>query len=562
MDIIGKLLSQELSKKTWYFPAENKELSIAELIDQIKKYATVLTSLGVTKGDRIGLINNNSSELICIIYACWYINAVAVPLRTQTGKFQRFESYVQRCDEVCNFKLLILDDDVSSDGFEEWAVKNSKPAYVVSYLNQINAATNIESVKISCDDLAIIQFSSGSTGQPKGVMVNHGMVMAQLENLAELFTRPIGGTDVECYALWAPVNHDMGMFVGVLTPIYQNTNNILAPPSYFMRNPVRWFKLLAERKVEVAMFTNSVLSKCLPAVEKKLHTAPIDLSRCRFYLGAEKVSPIVIKEAYRVLEPLVGSRNNLYIGYGMAENSLGMTTTLTGEIPLLRVNFLADNRVDILDKSSKLGNELASIGVPYANQRVTVRNRADEVLPELMLGEIHVESHCLSPGYYNNPDKTSEAFCGRRFKTKDLGFWYLGQLYYFSREDDLIILNGQNIIPDDIEFLIEELSFVRASTSVLFATEDADTGLQKICALVEINNNVSVEDAEQRANEILGHVYAEVGIIINKVSFCEKGSVEKTSSGKKRRQIIKQRFVNGQIEIIKRKDEHELHAAV
>lgn len=562
MNIINKLLNYENSKKTWYFPAENTELSIADLVRNIKNYAAILTSLGIKKGDRIGLLINNSSDLIFLIYACWYVNAVVVPMRIQTGRFQCFEDYVQRCDDVCDFKLLVLEDDICSNNFDQWAVRNSKSAYNISYLKQIETPSIIEPADIELGDIAIIQFSSGSTGRPKGVVVTHRMMMAQLKNLEDLFKTPIDGADVECFAVWAPINHDMGMFVGVLSPIYQDANNILAPPTYFMRNPVRWFRMMAERNVEVAMFTNSVLSKSLPVLERKTKSKSLDLSRCRIYLGAEKVSSVVIKEAYRVLEPLFGSRDNLFIGYGMAENSLGVTTTLPCEIPVLRVSVDEDNQVQILDKSSDLGNEFASVGIPYANHHVTVRNSLDEELPELMLGEINVESHCLSPGYYNNPEQTAAVFSNGRFRTRDLGFWHLGQLYYFSRKDDLIIVNGQNIVPDDVEFLVEELDFVRASSTILFSIDDIKTGIPKLNLLVESNANISSDDVKMRSNKIFEYVYVELRVIINKVYLCAKGTIEKTSSGKKRRKVIKQRFVNGQIEIPQGVEVNELQAAV
>lgn len=562
LNIIKKLLDCANLNKTWYFPAENTELSISELINEIQKYAAALKSLGVKKGERVGLVSSNSSDLVCLLYACWYINAVAVPLRTQTGRYQTFEDYIQRCDDVCDFKLLVLEDDIYSSNFEKWAVINRKPTYNITYIKQIEALPLIKSTEIEQDDIAIIQFSSGSTGRPKGVVVTHSMIMAQLQNLDELFRTPNHGADVECYAIWAPINHDMGMFVGVLSPIYQGVNNILAPPTYFMRNPVRWYRMMAERNVEVAMFTNSVLSKSLPALERKLKSIKLDLSRCRIYLGAEKVSSIVIKEAYRVLKPLFGGRDNLFIGYGMAENSLGATTTLSEEIPILRVSVEENNKVIVHENSSDQGNEIASVGVPYSNHTVSIRNDINEVLPELMLGEIHIESHCLSPGYYNDSDKTSAEFNSGRFKTKDLGFWYLGQLYFFSRKDDLIIINGQNIIPDDVELTIESLDFVRASSSLLCSVEDEKTGVETLHLLVESNANISFKEVNERTKKIVEHAFVELGVVVNKVYLCAKGTIEKTSSGKKRRKVIKQRFINKQIDILTWTEENESQTAI
>lgn len=549
-NIIDKLLAHQNLDKVWSFPAEQLEYTLAELTHHIQSFAAKLSSMGVKKGDRIGLVNSNSADLICLLYACWYLGAVVVPMRTQTGKFQQLKDYIVGCDEICSFKLIFMDDQLEVDKLDDWAEACGKTVFRLSQLNELANHEVIEPVKIDAGDLAIIQFSSGSTGKPKGVMVTHGMMMAQLKNLSDLFSYPINGETVECYALWAPLNHDMGMFVGVLTPMYQGTNNILAPPAYFMRNPARWFYMMEDKNVEVAMFTNSVLAKSLSILKIKTKSKPLNLSRCRIYLGAEKVSPIVIKAAYQVLEPVFGKRDNLYIGYGMAENSLGATTTLPGEIPVLRVDIDDRNQVTVLDRDSEDGIELASIGIAYENNEITVRDSEGNILPELVMGEINIASHCLSPGYYQNQEATDKAFIDGRFRTRDLGFWYQGQLYFYSRIDDLIILNGQNIVPDDIELTAEEPGFVRDSSTVLLATDDSKTGMTKLHLLFEGNDNLTAEEIMQRKRKIMEHIYLATGIIINEVLMVVKGTIEKTSSGKKRRKVIRQRLLKGQIEII------------
>ncbi|KAG1682729.1 Putrescine aminotransferase [Nymphon striatum] len=513
--IITRLVRPEISEKIWYFPAENIEIRVANLLEKIKYYAGILQGKGVKKGDCIGLINSNSSDLVCLLYACWYANAVAVPLRTQTGKFQRLEHYIEQCDEICNFKLFIIDDDIQLEESVKDTFTNGKPVFRLTQFKKSKTTPLAKPVSIEPHDNAIIQFSSGSTGQPKGIIVNHSMMMAQLNNIEQQIMGTIGGATAECYALWAPLNHDMGMFVGALSPIHHGSNNVLAPPSYFIRNPIRWFKMMEKRKVEVAMFTNTVLAKCLPILERKTKNERIDLSRCRIYLGAEKVSPKVLKKAYPILEPLFGNRDNLYIGYGMAENGLGVSTTLTGEIPIVRVNIHEDNRVEVLPSDSLSGNEFASVGVPYPYNHVTIRNSLDEVLNELELGEINIQSNSLTPSYLNNPEITKERLSNNRFKSGDLGFWYNGQLYFHSRKDDLIISNGQNIVPDDIELMIEELDFVRASSSVLFSIEDTKTGLQKLYLLAESSANISDEEALYRKNTITSYAFNELGIILN-----------------------------------------------
>lgn len=544
-NIIRRLIRPKIAEKIWYFPAEGSEFSVDELVRKIKKYAGIMQHLKIKKGDCIALINNNSSDLVCLFYACWMINAVAVPLRTQTGKIQRLEDFIERCHQVCGFKLLISDDNLSFNQEEQKILQHS-----LSSFKTINAQALEQPFLLNAEDTAIIQFSSGSTGHPKGVIVNHGMVMAQLKNIEQLVFNSIGTRNAKCYAVWAPLNHDMGIFVGLLSPIYQGTHGILAPSSYFIRNPMRWFEMMSERGVEVAVFTNSVLARCLPILERKIKDNHLDLSQCRIYLGAEKVSETVLKEAYRILEPLFGSRDNLYNCYGMAENGLSATATPTGEISVIHAVLGPDNSLKIEQKSSEKSNAFASVGIPFPDHQILIKNNAGDILPDCVLGEIYIKSDSVSSGYLNNPDKTKEAFVDGFFKTGDLGFWYKEQLYFHSRKDDLIINNGQNIVPDDIESLIETLDFVRVSSSALFSIDDNTIGLQLLVLLVESTSVIDAKEISDRKNRIISFAFSESGILLNNIIFCAKGSIEKTSSGKKRRKVIKQRYIHHQIKII------------
>ena len=549
-DIIKRLVRPEIASKKWFFPAEDLMLEVRELLEKVVENAKSLSDAGVLKGDKVGFVCANSADFVSMLFACWTINAVAVPLKTQAGKFQRLEDYIERCHETCNFKILVCDDDVACQNENFRKIKAPIPVFSLSSFKNSDAESIEQLPSISPDDIAIIQFSSGSTGHPKGVIVTHGMLMAQLNNLEQQAVRPLKGSQVECYACWAPLNHDMGLFMGVLSPIYHGANNILAPPSYYVRNPMRWFQLMQDYTVEVAMFTNSVLAKSLPVIERKSVDNPLDLSHCHLYLGAEKVSANVVKEAYRVLEPFFGNRDNLYVAYGMAENALGVTTTFPGELSILRVSIDENNRVSLIEGDNNHGNEFVSVGFPYSDNIVTIRNDQGEILPELTLGEINISSTSLTPGYINNPEQSDKVLVDGRFKSGDMAFFYEGQLYFHSRKDDLIIMGGQNIVPDDIEHTVEELDFVRASSTALFSTEDEGTGLQKIFLLAESNANITEEDVLRRKSIITKYAFTELGIILNGVFLCAKGSIEKTSSGKKRRKVIKQRFIDRQIQLI------------
>jgi fatty-acyl-CoA synthase len=545
MDIIGYFTRPQIATKSWFFPADDENVTVADLVERSRFYASALKAAGVGVGDAVGLVNRNGSDLVCLLYACWYLNAVAIPLRTSVGKLERFEDYLERCNSVCSFRLLVLDDDI--------AVLHLSSAMAIPTLSvtelQQQPMLPLTPAPLSAADTALIQFSSGSTGNPKGVIVTHGMMLEQLKMLDELFCTSIERGRISCYALWAPLNHDMGLFVGALSPIYHGADNILATPNYFMRNPMRWYRLLEEHGVEVAMETNTSLAKGLMAIERVVKQAPLDLKRCRIYLGAEKVSPVVVRNAYRILGPSFGGKDNLFIGYGMAENGLGVTTTLPGEIPVVRVQVHDNDSVELLPVDAAEGIQLASVGKPYRNTRIRICDDAGNTLPELVLGEIFFQSGSTTPGYINNPQITKASFQDGWFKSGDLGFIYQEELYFYARKDDLIIVNGQNIVPDDVEALVEEIPFQRPASTALFVLDMNDCGLPRLCMLAEAVGSLTENEIKQRKGEISRHAFEGLGVILNEIHFCKKGTIEKTSSGKKRRKVIKQRFIENRIEM-------------
>jgi acyl-CoA synthetase (AMP-forming)/AMP-acid ligase II len=336
----------------------------------------------------------------------------------------------------------------------------------------------------------------------------------------------------------------------VLTPVYTGCGNILAPPGYYMRNPSRWFQLLSDHSVDMTFSTNSVLASTLPMLRRLYKRESVDLSALHLYIGAEKVSPLVVRRCYEVLEPLNLKKQHVHIGYGMAENALGAVCTRTDVITQKRFQFAGHNHLrEVQDRGSNT-IELVALGTPDRLHNITIRDEQDQVLPELMLGEINIESPCVTPGYYNNNVITEEKLAAGRLRTGDLGFYHQGELFFYSRKDDMIVTGGRNIIPDDIESIVEELPFVRPTASCLIGLENEETGTAQINLLVEVKENANADELRDYRNKIQTHVYENLDVMINRIMFCVKGTVEKTSSGKKRRKVVQQRYKEGNIETV------------
>ena len=206
--------------------------------------------------------------------------------------------------------------------------------------------------------------------------------------------------------------------------------------------------------------------------------------------------------------------------------------------------------LDPVDPDTPGAFALVAVGEADLNHDITVRDEQGVILPELVLGEIYIKSPCTSPGYFNNPALSVVAFPEGHFRSGDLGFYYQGELYFYARKDDMIIIGGRNIIPNDIEECVESLAFVRPTTSCLVARENTGSGAQELLLLIEINPNTEPELLKEQAITVQKQVMLNLDVLVQRVIFCAKGTVEKTSSGKKRRKVIRDRLLNNQLEII------------
>jgi fatty-acyl-CoA synthase len=338
-------------------------------------------------------------------------------------------------------------------------------------------------------------------------------------------------------------------------PIFVGSDNILATQEYYMRKPARWFQLLAEHKVELTFTTNAAIAVSLRSIKRLYGQENINLSHLNLYITAEKISATILRKTRERLAPLGLSSGQIHSAYGMAENALGASISRTDKTYILRIAVNDDNKILIVDESYANSLELVSVGPAHINHTFSIRNDLDNILPELYLGEINIESDCLTPGYLNQPEITKEKLADGRFRTGDLGFLHNGLLYFYGRKDDLMIYNGRNIVPEDIEETVENLEFVRHSASAIFAWENTMTGLMGLHLVVEGNASDSPQLNFEKECVIRETVAEKHDVTLTKVYFCSKGSIEKTSSGKKRRKVVKKRLLSGTLDIFKSEEE-------
>ena len=524
----------------WRYPEEKREFRLSEIAALARNFAAGLAQSGVAKGDRVGILLENGSGYMPSLLAIWSLSAVAVPLplRPTSGSFFEIVPYLQSIHRACGLRALIVEDLEAGGPIAEWSRDADVAVLELPRLESApeGPAPEIRSPGFQPWETALIQYSSGSTGNPKGVVVTHGMMLAQLEQLNTEMSANCRGTQVRSSSSWLPFSHDMGLFIGLLNPLYTGADNLLGSPRFYMMKPGRWFSLMAEHKVDLNFSTDSAMQAGLRAMKKP---PAMDLSGLYICMGAEKVHASTLRECYRVLGPSGMTEANFRIGYGMAENTLGATSTKGERIEINRFLIDGEGRVTLSDE----GSEIVSIGRPVSGTRITIAGADGRPLPEMRVGQILVEGPCVMRGYYNNPEATRRALDGARLRTGDLGFFHQGELYFHSRLDDLVIIGGQNIVPDDVEAKVEELDFVKPTCTALVGLE-RDGGTELVL-LVEVEGAASRDEDRIRLEQrrmIQRKAFEACGVLVSNIVFCGPGTVEKTSSGKKRRKAIGARY--------------------
>jgi acyl-CoA synthetase (AMP-forming)/AMP-acid ligase II len=547
-DLLAHVQGREISSSCWRFPEEKLEIPLSAVIAAAEARAAALAGLGVGPGDRVAIMLENCWDYPALLLGLWALGATAVPLRPQAGSHSDGDVFLTRVHQRCHLALLIFADPGEQLALQDWAHRVGSQVVGRGELNALAAAAAPLSSRrpLLGNDIALVQYSSGSTADPKGVIVTHDMVMNQVRQIDAEFRLTRGGQAIGSSGSWLPFHHDMGLFMGILFPLFAGCANLLASPRFYMYRPKRWFALQAEHRVEWNFTTNLAMANSFASLEQ-LAPGSLDLSGFQLYLAAEKVAPAVLRRCREILARFGAASGAVKVGYGMAENTLGATSTKDGSVRTVLVAVDAAGGVRLAQAGEPGAVEVVSIGKPHVGTQVDVVDEQGEELPELRLGELVVRGPCVSPGYYGDTENTAATMRAGRLYTRDIGFHFDDELYFFSRRDDVMVIGGRNIAPEDIESCAEAVDGVAAGSAVLIDVPSAQAGRTDLVLLIEPPRRLSDEGQAARRLAIQTAIYAQSGVLVNRVVFAARNALEKTSSGKKRRTAIRARFLTRQL---------------
>ncbi|MEP7182290.1 MAG: fatty acyl-AMP ligase, partial [Betaproteobacteria bacterium] len=399
------------------------------------------------------------------------------------------------------------------------------------------------------DSLAMIQYTSGSTSQPKGVMLSHANLVENTRAISDAFAIRSKTTGV----FWLPPYHDMGLIGGVLAPVFAGTTIIVMSPATFLKNPFRWLDAISKSRATISGGPNFAYDICVRKITAE-QRATLDLSSWSVaFIGAETVQPATLARFVEAFGPCGFSAASFYPCYGLAEATLMVTGPKAGAgaaVHAFRDDALAQNLVEPLPDDAPHARRLVGCGAPVGSLRLAIID-AETLAPVApdRVGEVWVAGESVGQGYWGDARTTAATFHARRsdtddglfLRTGDLGFIHERQLYIAGRVDDLIIVRGLNHHPQDIEATARDSHpLLETGLGAAFAIDE--NGTQRLVLVHEVARDGS-NDLAPVIDAVRAAVLEEHGLALDAVVLIRCGTIAKTSSGKVKRHASRIAFL-------------------
>ncbi|WP_270166360.1 fatty acyl-AMP ligase [Paenibacillus sp. SYP-B4298] len=530
----------------------NESISYGMLLGRARAIATVLLETGAS-GHRVMLAYPSSIEYVCAFFGCLLAGAIAVPVYPPKHSKQdvRFESIQQ--DSGSAFALTseaILTDLLNRNS---QYVRQDGLRWIVTDTLEAEDHRDGSHRLPTADEVCFLQYTSGSTSMPKGVMVSHGNIVTNTKMIASTFDMPPSGTIVS----WLPHFHDMGLIGKTLLAVSLGYHLVQMPPIYFMQRPVRWLQAISTYKAVLTAAPNFAFDLCVKKVTAE-QMEGLDLSDLKNAVcGAEPIRFNTVT-AFSEKFSTIGFRQEAFCpSFGLAEATLmvsGSDPYSSPNIHTLDKGELKNHRVVFADTASyaqpSCTTHVVSCGKPNATTTVAIVDPQTGMLcPNDRIGEVWLAGPNITLGYWNRSEETASVFHrslpefpNKLFmRTGDLGYMHDGELAITGRLKDCFSIRGQNYFPNDIEHTVESSHLaIQQGATAAFAVEHG--GEERLAVIAEIDRQWRKSDLALVATAVRTAIFEEHGLQVHALILSHPGSVPKTTSGKIQRRQCKQLY--------------------
>ncbi len=539
---------------------ESAPLTYGELDRQARAIGALLQQYQA-KGERSLLLYPQGLEVLAAFCGCLYAGLIAIPVPPpESGRLKRtlprLRSIVK--DAQATFALttagiLELVENVR-DEFPEF----DRMRWIDTATVDLSLAEQWQDPEVDRDALAYLQYTSGSTSTPKGVMLSHYNLMHHCAYLQKDCSYDSDSISVT----WMPYFHDYGLVEGMMVPLYNGTPCYLMSPFSFIKRPIQWLQNMSKYRATHSQAPNFAYDLCTRRVQDK-QIAELDLSNWQAAgNAAEPINPKVMERFVEIFSSCGFSWQTFAPSYGLAEYTLLVSTTPKGSAPviaLLEATALEKDKIVTAKADKEDGiRTVPSCGRLVCDTKVAiVRPDAMTRCAEDEVGEIWVSDPSVAQGYWQRKEETDRTFCaytkdtkeGPFLRTGDLGFLKDGELYITGRIKDLIIIRGANHYPQDLEWSVQHLNpAFRPDCGAAFSIEAG--GEERLVIVQEIERHSENVDPDRLIADIRQEIAEQHEVQVYAVVLAKPGNILKTASGKIQRSACRADFMAGKLDII------------
>lgn len=531
----------------WRPEGTAEPLTYRELYHAARAAAGGLVERGVGCGDRVAIMLPTSRDFFVAFFAVLFCGAIPVPIYPPF-RLAQIEDHLRRQAGIlsnADASVLITNAEIRVVGKLLYGLVAALQHIVT--IPDLSAATPLSApLPASPNTVALIQYTSGSTGDPKGVVLSHANLLANIRAMGAV----LKASSADRVVSWLPLYHDMGLIGCWLGSLYYGAQALIMSPLSFLADPARWLWAIDSHKATISAAPNFAYELCLKAIDDA-KISGLDLSSLRAIMnGAEPVSPASVARFVQRFAPYGFRPAMIMPVYGLAENAVGLAFPPLGREPLIeRVDRKALDRggvARIADPGVDGVISLVACGRPLPHHEIRIVDDASRELPERQEGRIQFRGPSATRGYFRNPEKTVALFDGDWLETGDRGYIAGGDVFITGRIKDLIKRAGRNIYPQELEETVGSLEGTRKGCVAAFPAMDIRAGTERLIVLAEtrLTDDARKESLRRR---IVDASQSLLDLAPDEVVLVPPHTIPKTSSGKIRRSAARAMFESGQL---------------
>lgn len=497
--------------------------------------ASRLQRQGMLPGEPVAIMLPTGAEYFFAYMGILMAGGVPVPIYPPVRRSQ-IEDHLRRHSAIlrnCGASIMIIMPEAKLFAQVLKSQAESMKS-LVTVEELVSGGGTCQAPKMSGRDIAFLQYTSGSTGNPKGVVLTHANLLANIRAMGEAVQ--ISSSDV--IVSWLPLYHDMGLIGAWMSSLYYATPLVLMSPLAFIGQPLHWLQAIHRHRGTISAAPNFAYELCLKRLGDE-DLQGIDLGSWRVACnGAEPVSPETVERFCRRFGSCGFRREAFMPVYGLAECSVGLTFPPLDRGPLIdrieRAPFMTGGRALPAAADDANALQFVACGRPLPGHEIRIVDGTGRELPERYEGRLQFRGPSATSGYFRNPGDTARLFQGEWLDSGDLAYIAGSDLFLTGREKDIIIRAGRNIYPQELEAAVGELPGIRKGNVVVFGTADKAAGTEKLVVLAETKEE-DQEKLDMLRQDIDGLAIELTGAAADDIILAPTGTILKTSSGKIRR---------------------------